>query len=147
MAKKTYKGAISRIVSIKTHQSNDQTFVTITGDGNISECHTQTFKSPPRILVDIKCAARLLEATSVNVNTPDIKSIRIGYHFKKIRIVIDVKGDAVPAYKENFKDNVLIITLKSKTIQGEKNHGRYPDKKVETKKSAKIKILKKKKDG
>jgi len=145
LAKKIYKGAISRIVSIKTHQSNDQTTVTIAGDGNISECITQTFKAPPRILVDIKCAARLLEATSVNVDNPYIKSIRIGYHFNKIRVVIDVKGDNVPAYKDKFKNNVLIVTLKSKKIPIETSHSRHPIKKEKTKTSTKIKEYEKKK--
>jgi TolA-binding protein len=147
LAKKTYKGAISRIVSVKTHQSNDQTIVTIAGDGSISECITQTLKAPPRILVDIKCAARLLEATSVTVDNPYIKSIRIGYHFNKIRVVIDVKGDEVPVYKDNFKNNVLIIALKSKRIPIEKNDYRHPIKEETTKTSAKIKKDENKKSG
>jgi TolA-binding protein len=143
--RKIYKGAISRIVSIKTHQSNDQTTVTVAGDGNISEYTAKTFKAPPRILVDIKCAARLLEATSVKVDNPDIKSIRIGYHFDRIRVVIDVKGDTVPAYKDKSKNNVLIITLKTKKIRDEKNQHRHPVRKERGKTPVKIKKSEKKK--
>jgi TolA-binding protein len=145
LAKKTYKGAISRIVSIKTNQSNDQTIVTVVGDGNISEYVTKTLKTPPRILVDIRCAARLLEATSIDVDNPDIKSIRIGYHSDKIRVVIDVKGDAVPAFADKFVNNALIITFKSKKVANEKKHDGHPDKKENTKKLAKIKKTEKKK--
>ena len=145
VVKKTYKGAISRIVSIKTHQSNDQTTVAIVGDGNISEYVTKTLKTPPRILVDIHCAARLLEATSIDVDNPDIKSIRIGYHSDKIRVVIDVKGDAVPAVADRYVDNALIITLKSKKVANDKKPDRYPDMKEKTKKLANIKKTEKKK--
>ena len=126
LTKKAFKGAISRIVSVKTQQSKDQTAVTISGDGNISEVITKTLQGPPRIIVDIKCAARLLGATPVNVDDPYIKSIRIGYHFNKIRVVMDLKGDAVPAYEDKFKNNILIVTLKFKKNADETNHYRRP---------------------
>ncbi|MEJ2495158.1 MAG: AMIN domain-containing protein, partial [Ignavibacteriaceae bacterium] len=119
MAKKSYQGEISRIVSIKTHRSQDQTTIAIMGDGNVSDYAIKTLKKPPRILVDFNCAARLLEARSINVDNPDIRSIRIGYHFDKIRVVIDIKGDVVPAYKDRFKHNTLIVTLKLKNSQNE----------------------------
>ena len=35
--KKSYKGTISRIVSITTHKSKGQTIVSVLGDGKISE--------------------------------------------------------------------------------------------------------------
>jgi TolA-binding protein len=145
LAKKTYKGVISRIVSIKTHQSNDQTTVTIVGDSNVSEYMVKTLKSPPRILIDITCPARLLEARSINVDNADIKSIRIGYHFDKIRVVIDIKGDVVPAYKDKFKNNTLIITLKSKNIRDEKNHYGHAKKEKKNKTTIKTKKSEKKK--
>ena len=152
MAKKIYKGVISRIVSVKTDQSMDQTTVTIVGDSDVSEYSIKTLKGPPRILVDIKCAARLLEARSIHVDNPDIKLIRIGYHFDKIRVVIDIKGNVVPAYKDKFKNNALIITLKSKNTQDEKKRYSHPDRKkknktpVKTKKSDKKKTVNIRKD-
>lgn len=145
MAKKTYQGAISRIVSIKTHRSKDQTTVTIVGDGNVSDHTIKTLKKPPRILVDFNCAARLLEARSINVDDPDIKSIRIGYHFDKIRVVIDVKGSVVPAYKDKFKNNALIVTLKLQNNQDERDQYRYPNEKEKSEIPVEIKKSEKKK--
>ncbi|MEJ2657235.1 MAG: AMIN domain-containing protein, partial [Desulfobacterales bacterium] len=129
MPQKTYKGGISRVVSITTHQTNDQTSVTIVGDGNISEYISKSLKVPPRILVDIHCTARLLEAASINVDNPNIQSVRVGYHSDKIRIVIDVKGETVPAYTDKCKNNVLIITFESKKIADRKNPYHSPIKK------------------
>jgi TolA-binding protein len=147
LAKTTYKGAISRIVSIKTHQSKGQAFVTIVGDGRISKYNTESLKTPPRIVVDIQCKARLLEATTIGVDNPDIKSIRVGYHPDKIRLVIDVKGEDIPAYKDKFVNNTLIITLKPKNVADEKNHYRHLNKKENIKKPVKIKKSEKKKSN
>jgi TolA-binding protein len=145
LAKKTYKGTISRIVSIETHQSNDQTIVTIVGDGNISKYIAKTLKAPLRMLVDIQCAARLLEASAINVEDPNIKSIRIGYHLNKIRIVIDLKGDSVPVFTDKVKNNVLMVTLTSKKIPVTKSQYRHPGNEEKTKPPAKIKTSGKKK--
>ncbi|MCW9095584.1 MAG: AMIN domain-containing protein, partial [Ignavibacteriaceae bacterium] len=113
-AKKSYKGTISRIVSITTHKSKGQTIVTVLGDGKISEYIAKPLKKPPRIVVDIFCAARMLGGVSKVAENSDIKNIRIGYHAKKIRIVFDIKGSVVPKFTDKSVDNKLIIDLESK---------------------------------
>lgn len=120
--KKAYKGMISRIVSIKTHKSKGQTIATVLGDGKISEYIIKPLKAPPRILVDIVCAARLLGGVSKVVENSDIKIIRIGYHAQKIRIVFDIKGSVVPSFTDKSVDNELIITFKSKEGEDKKEH-------------------------
>jgi len=120
--KKSYKGTISRIVSITTHKSKGQTIVTVLGDGKISEYIAKPLKTPPRIVVDIFCAARLLGGVSKVVENSDIKDIRVGYHKQKIRIVFDVKGAVVPSFIDKSVDNELIITLKSKEDEDKKKH-------------------------
>ncbi|MBW2491680.1 MAG: tetratricopeptide repeat protein [Deltaproteobacteria bacterium] len=116
-AKKSYKGTISRIVSITTKKIKGQTIVTVLGDGKISQYDVKPLKTPPRIVVDIFCAARLLGGMSKVVENSDVKIIRVGYHAQKIRIVFDIKGSVVPDYTDKSVDNELIITLKS--IEGE----------------------------
>ena len=111
--KKAYKGTISRIVSITTHKSEGQTTVTVVGDGKVSEYTAKPLEAPPRIVVDIFCAARLLGGTSEVMKNSDIKIIRVGYHSQKIRIVFDIKGSVVPDFSDKSVDNELIITLKS----------------------------------
>ena len=120
--KKAYKGMISRIVSITPHKSTGQTIATVLGDGKISEYITKPLKAPPRILIDIFCAARLLGGVSKVVENSDIKIVRIGYHSQKIRIVFDIKGSVVPSFTDKSLDNELIITLKSKENEDKKEH-------------------------
>ena len=120
--KKSYKGTISRIVSITTHKFKGQTIVTVLGDGKISEYIAKPLKAPPRIVVDIFCAARLLGGVSKVMENSDIKVIRIGYHTQKIRIVFDVKGSVVPSFTDKPVDNELIITFKSKEGEDKKKH-------------------------
>ena len=121
-AKKSYKGTISRIVSITAHNSKGQTIVTVLGDGKISEYIAKPLKVPPRIVVDIFCASRLLKGVSTVVENSDIKIIRIGYHPQKIRIALDIKGSVVPSFTDKSVDNELIITLKSKEGEDKKEH-------------------------
>ena len=119
---KPYKGTISRIVSITTHKSKGETIVTVLGDGKIPEYIAKPLDAPPKIVVDIFCAARLLGGVSKVVGNSDIKIIRIGYHKKKIRIVFDIKGSVVPNFTDKSVDNELIITLKSKEGEDKKEH-------------------------
>ena len=120
--KRSYKGTISRIVSITTHKSKGQTIVTVLGDGKISEYIAKSLKAPPRIVVDIFCAARLLGGVSKVVENSDVKIIRIGYHSQKIRIVFDIKGSVVPSFIDKSIDNELMITFKSKESKDKKEH-------------------------
>jgi TolA-binding protein len=120
--KKSYKGTISRIVSITTHKSKGQTIVTILGDGKITEYIAKSLKVPPMIVVDIFCAARSLGGVSKVVENSDIKIIRTGYHPQKIRIVFDIKGSVVPSFTDKSVDNELIITFKSKESEEKKEH-------------------------
>ena len=120
--KRSYKGTISRIVSITTHKSKGQTIVTVLGDGKISEYIAKPLKAPPRIVVDIFCVARLLGGVSKVVENSDVKIIRIGYHTQKIRIVFDIKGSVVPSFIDKSIDNELIITFKSKEGKDKKEH-------------------------
>ena len=118
--KKSYKGTISRIVSIQTHKSKGQTIVTVLGDGKISEYTAKSLEAPPRIVIDIFCSARLLGGVSKVVENSDIKIIRIGYHIQKIRIVFDIKGSVVPGFTDKSVENELIITFKSKEGENKK---------------------------
>lgn len=117
---KSYKGTISRIVSITIHKSNDQTIVTVLGDGKISKYMTNPLKASPKIVVDIFCAARLMGGMTKVVEDSDIKNIRVGYHPQKIRIVLDIKGSVVPSFTDKSVDNKLIITLKSQRGEDKK---------------------------
>jgi len=137
---RSYKGTISRIVSITTHKSEGQTIVTVLGDGKVFEYIAKPLEAPPRIVVDIFCAARLLGGMSKVVENSDIKIIRVGYHSQKIRIVFDLKGSVVPDFSDRSVNNELIITLKS---EDKKNKNKQDNTTNIVEKTKKLTIVKK----
>ena len=107
------KGLVSRIISITMHESKSGTTLDVLGDGRISEYISTTLESPPRIVVDIFCTTGLHGTASIESESSSLKSIRLGYHPKKIRLVLDIKGSDIPGFKTRSVDNGLSVTLLS----------------------------------
>ncbi|OQY09509.1 MAG: hypothetical protein B6I30_09715 [Desulfobacteraceae bacterium 4572_187] len=107
------QAVISRIISITMHESKSGTTINIRGDGRISKYVTTTLESPPRIVVDIFCNTDLLGTASISAESPSLKIIRIGYHPKKIRLVLDIKGVDIPGFTTRSVDNRLDVSLLS----------------------------------
>ena len=119
------KGLMSRIISIALHESKFRTTVNILGDGKIPDYITKTYDFPPKIVVDIFCAVDSFETTTIAAKSPNLKSIRVGHHPKKIRLVLDIKGADIPDFITKSVNNELNIILKSQEImdkeKGESN--------------------------
>ena len=107
------KGLVSRIISIAMHESKSGTTLKVLGDGRISEYISTTLESPPRIVVDIFCTTDLHGTASIDPEISSLKTIRIGYHPKKIRLVLDIKGADIPGFITQSVDNGLSISLLS----------------------------------
>lgn len=117
-----YKKHISRIISITTQQSETQTMVNVLGDGKVGEYVIERYNTPPKIVVDIICAARSLKGTVVDLNTAVLKRVRVGYHPKKIRLVLDIKGSVIPDFKAESVDNQLTVLVTSNDKKEKKIH-------------------------
>jgi len=107
------KGVVSRIISITMHESKSGTTLDVLGDGRISEYISTTLELPPRIVVDIFCTTGLHGTASIESESSSLKSIRIGYHPKKIRLVLDIKGSDIPGFTTRSVDNGLSVNLLS----------------------------------
>ena len=107
------QGLVSRIISITMHETKSGTTLDILGDGRISEYISTTLESPPRIVVDISCTTGLHGIAYVDSESSSLKSIRIGYHPKKIRLVLDIKGVDIPGFTIQSVDNGLSVSLLS----------------------------------
>ncbi|MBW2642251.1 MAG: tetratricopeptide repeat protein [Deltaproteobacteria bacterium] len=127
---------MSKIISITTHESKSGTTINVLGDGRISKYITTTYKSPSRIVVDIFCNTNLFGMDTIDVKSPSLKRIRIGYHPKKIRLVLDIKGADIPGFSTITVDKGLTVSLLSgqemdkKPGKYDKIHTREPDKKM-----------------
>lgn len=119
------KGPMSRIISIVVNESKFRTTVNILGDGKIPDYITKTYDFPPKIVVDIFCAVDSFETTTIASKSPNLKSITVGHHPKKIRLVLDIKGADIPDFITKSVNNELNIILKSQEImdkeKGESN--------------------------
>ncbi len=107
------KEVISRINSIATHESRLGTIVNILGNGNIGQYVTKTIASPPKIVVDILCIPESLETTKLALSSPHLKSLRIGHHSQKIRLVLDLKGTDLPMFTARADASELTIAIRS----------------------------------
>ena len=111
------KEVISRVVSIATHASTWGTTVNVLGNGRIPAYVTKTQDSPPRITVDIFCAAEPLETINVAVESSNLKGLRVGHHLKKIRIVLDIQNVDMPTFAIESVDNELTIFLNAQELR------------------------------
>jgi TolA-binding protein len=105
------KGLISEITSVNEEQTKSGTTISIAGNGNILKHVTETHDLPPMIVIDIIAPAKLLKSRTVPVKTDLLKQIRIGYHQKKIRIVLDIKGKNIPPFTTKTINNRLTVSL------------------------------------
>ena len=114
-------GLINRIISITTKDSEYGTTVIVLGNGKISDYSTKTLDFPPRIVVDILNAGKSSESMTIPVKSLNLKGIRVGYHPKRIRLVLDIKGTDTPIFTTMSANNRLTIFLRSrKQIDREK---------------------------
>ena len=111
------KQVISRVVSIATYASTLGTAVNVLGNGRIPAYVTKTQDSPPRITVDIFCAAEPLETINVAVESSNLKGLRVGHHLQKIRMVLDVQSVDIPTFAIESVDNELTIFLNAKGLK------------------------------
>ncbi|MBW1715331.1 MAG: tetratricopeptide repeat protein [Deltaproteobacteria bacterium] len=107
---------MTRIISVASKESKSGTTVDVVGNGRIPEYITNTLDFPPRIVVDFCNAANCFKPKAISVESPNLKSIRLGYHEKRIRLVLDIKGTDIPAYTATSNNNSLSIFVKSREI-------------------------------
>ena len=117
------KGLMNRILSVTTKDTDYGTTVTVLGNGAISDYSTITLGSPPRIVVDIPHAADSFESTTIPVESLHLKCVRVGYHPKRIRLVLDIKGTDIPMFTTTPGNNALTIFLRSGKLMDKHEKG------------------------
>jgi len=111
---------MDRIVSVTATDEKNGTTVHVLGNGQIPDCMTKALESPPRIVVDIFSAAKPFQSMTIPAKSANIKSIRMGHHPKRIRLVIDIKGADLPIFKTMSSNNGLTILLRTREPEKEK---------------------------
>lgn len=109
-----YAGVMTRILSVTAEDSHSGTTVHVVGNGRILEYTTTTLDFPLRVVFDFRNPAERFKPRNIAVESEMVKRIRLGYHQRRIRLVLDIKGDDIPTYMASSKDDTLTIFVKSR---------------------------------
>lgn len=104
---------LTRVVSVSAVTAGADTLITVKGNGLIPETTCGTFTNPPRIVLDLSCPCRGFESRTIPLDSPILANARIGHHPDRIRIALDVKGSALPAYWVDRQKNELRLVVSS----------------------------------
>lgn len=107
------KSLMDTITSISVQDFGNVTALTIQGNGEIPDFSTRIIASPPKIIIDILHEVPPFKSMVKHVSNKTLKNIRVGYHPKSIRLVLDVKGPDVPKFSTISEENSLVIRLHS----------------------------------
>lgn len=110
---------ISEIISVNEEETESGTTITISGNGTIGKHETETYDSPPMIIIDLIAPAKLIKTKTIQLKTDLIKQVRIGCHEEKIRIVFDIQGHMLPKFNTKIIDNDLTVSLEKTTHEKE----------------------------
>jgi len=107
---------INRTISVSVAEEKNGTRVKVAGNGKTYEYVTKTLVSPPRVLVDIFMVSTPFKTkTVIPSKSRNISSIRLGYHLKSIRVVLDAKGEKIPPFTVSSGRKGVSIFIKSRT--------------------------------
>jgi len=106
------------ITEIDVDNSEQETIVSIQGNGRIPNYATRTIPSPPRIVVDLLTDASGFKSMRKPVNRGQLESIRVGHHPGAIRLVLDLSGPDIVAFSTTLQARRLVITLHKNTSAG-----------------------------
>ncbi|UCE35372.1 MAG: tetratricopeptide repeat protein, partial [Deltaproteobacteria bacterium] len=107
-----HNGFMSRVVSVVSEEAKSGTIIRVEGNGKIPDYITTTLDSPLRIVFDFCNPAERFRPQTIPADSVHLTSIRLGYHDKRIRMVLDIKGDRIPEYTARHADNNFTILLK-----------------------------------
>ena len=104
-------GASCRVVSVVVDDLADSTTVDIVGDFDIGRYTAETVVAPPRIVIDVFCAAASLETLRVPVGNALLHEVRVGYHRDKIRLVLDLSGKPSSRFSIRTRNRQMQVFL------------------------------------
>ncbi len=100
-----------KLRGIETQDFKGEFRVVFLADHAIEKYETFPLDSPPRLVIDLAGKWKNMGYSELKLTTAKVKSIRIGEHPDKLRIVLDLTGQkpAPPIIRESRRGLVLII--------------------------------------
>ena len=101
-------GLAQTLTRIDVQRGTDDIRVVISGDGKLA--HEVTRLDERRLMIDIPGVSSVIQKPVISVNHQILKQVRLGYHADKVRVVLDLAGQA--AYSVEPQGTNLIVTLR-----------------------------------
>lgn len=114
---------LKEIVSISAEEGNRGTILTVKSAGKMTVEKTMFLDAPPRIIYDLFYDGMPFSNVDRSVKSSYLKSIRVGYHPNKIRVVLDAKGPNIPKFTHQSSNQELIIRLEEESQGSEVSTG------------------------
>ncbi|MDP1768078.1 MAG: type IV pilus secretin PilQ [Nitrospirota bacterium] len=124
------EGALAQTLTrIDVQRGTHDIRVVISGDGRLA--HEVTRLDERRLIIDIPHVASGIRQPVLSVNHQFLKQVRLGYHADKVRVVLDLAGQA--GYSVEPQGASLIVTLRQDAAADSHAIALYPrDTMVET---------------
>lgn len=114
---KAYPNKAKYIADLAVEESDSGTQIIIIGDGYIGDYNTFTLADPPRIVTDVIAVQNLFRKNSINIKNQLLKTVRIGQHPDKVRLVLDIPDGISSRFTTSKFENKLIITLGESIVE------------------------------
>jgi type IV pilus assembly protein PilQ len=102
------------VTNIEVHPEGDRVTVAIVGDGTFFPDAKLLDES--RLVIDMPAVASAFRQPSVQGHHPLLKSIRVGHHADRVRLVFDLLEQ--PAFSVETKGNKVLVVLSPKESHG-----------------------------
>lgn len=101
-------GLAQTLTGIDVQRGINDIRLVISGDGRLT--HQVTRLDEQRLIIDIPHVASVIRKPQVSVNHQYLKRVRLGYHADKVRVVLDLAGQA--EYSVEPQGTTLLVTLR-----------------------------------
>ena len=96
-------------VFVDTSQK-DRVTLTLKADGKLGDYNSFDLQKPTRLVIDLWKVTRKFPEKAVSVNSPYLKTVRLGDHPKKVRVVLDVPTTVIPSHRiDRIGDELMIV--------------------------------------
>jgi type IV pilus assembly protein PilQ len=99
------------VVNVLLEENRDFITFNIVADGRLENYNAFKLDSPARLVLDIWGIGSQYPKKTIKMKNPIVKSVRIGQHPDKLRLVFDSSRAKLSPYQINRIDNKLIVSL------------------------------------
>ena len=99
------------VLEIKTTREDGKTKIRIVTNGEVGNFNSFGFDEKASVVLDVWGVDSSLGKQSFDIESPLVKSVRVGEHEDKVRLVFSSMTDKVPNYRVEKSGNTIILTL------------------------------------